>query len=179
MRLEFAVTHHTQWASVKRFFILLAVVSLVGCANSPPSSVEETYQKTQVKFDEYSRTQVIEGPHVSISFGLDGGGGIRLRRVNGSSQLLVTTFSQLGWCFFERAFDKNAGELRFQKIRSHVGSGVTYEDFYLSITDEQLNSMSKKGLDVRIYGTNRTINVELPAIYVQGFMKRTRELGKG
>ena len=164
---------------MKRFLIFLAVVSLVGCANSPPSSVEETYQKTQVKFDEYSKTQVIEGPHVSISFGLDGGGGIRLRRVNGSSQLVVTTFSQLGWCFFESAFDRNAGELRFHKVRSSVGSGVTYEDFFLSITNEQLNVMSKKGLDVRIYGTNRTINVELPAIYVQGFLKRAIEPRKG
>jgi hypothetical protein len=35
--------------------------------------------------------------------------------------------------------------------------------------------MAKRGLDVRIYGTNRTINVELPIVYVQGFMKRAAE----
>lgn len=158
---------------VKRLFVILAVV-LSGCA-SAPSTVEETYQKTTLRFDEYSKVQTLEGPYVTISFGLDGGGGIRLRRVNGATQLLVTTFSQLGWCFFESAFDKNAGELRFQKVNSTVGRGVTYEDFALGITDEQLKTISQSGLDVRIYGKNRTINVALPAIYVQGFLKRAQE----
>lgn len=160
-----------------RFVIVIVLISLLaGCAATPPASIEETYQKTVSEIDEYSKTRVLRGPYVSISFGIDGGGGIYLRKVNSSYQLYVTTFSQLGWCFFESAIDKNAGKLLFTNIRSNIGRGVTYEDFYLSITREQLQVMATKGLDIRIYGTNRTIDVALPAIYVQGFMKRAAEL---
>jgi hypothetical protein len=159
-----------------RLVIVISLITLLaGCAATPPSSIEEAYKKTTFEVDEYSKTRVLRGPYVSISFGIDGGGGIYLRKVNNSYQLYVTTFSQLGWCFFESAFDKNAGKLAFTNIRSNVGRGVTYEDFYLSITKEQLEVMAAKGLDVRIYGTNRTIDVALPAIYVQGFMRRAAE----
>ena len=161
-------------------FILLAVVGvfMVSCALQP-STVDEAYNKTKYTVDEYSKAEILEGQYVTISFGIDGGGGIRLRRVNGNYQLFVTTFSQLGWCFFERALDKNAGNLPLNKARSNVGTGFTHEDFYLSITKAQLEVMGTNGLDVRIYGKNRTINVELPPVYIQGFMKKAAELTKG
>lgn len=163
---------------IKQSVILGLIIVLGGCSTSPPSSVEETYQQTKLTVDEYSKLRVIDGPYVSISFGIDGGGGIYLRKLNGVTQLVATTFSQLGWCFFDSAFDKNAGELPLQKTNSTVGRGVTYEDFYLKITDTQLAMMATSGLDVRVYGKNRTINIALPVIYVQGFQKRAKEMGQ-
>lgn len=162
---------------MKIIIVLLINLLLIGCASGPPTSIEETYNKTELKVDEYSKVRLIQAPLVTISYGIDGGGGMYLQKVNDSYQLRVNTFSQLGWCFFESAIDKNSGSLTFNKIRSNVGGGgTTFEDFYLDITKEQLQMMVNNGLDVRVYGRNRTINISLPSIYVKGFIKKVNSL---
>lgn len=155
-------------------FAFTMAIFFSGCAMKP-SSVEEAYNKTKYTVDEYSKRESIDGPSVSINIGIDGGGTMHLTKIDKYYYLYVYTFSQFGWCFFESAYDKNAGKLPLKVFNEKVGSGVTRENFFLLINDDQIKTMSIYGLDVRVYGKNRTINIDLPDVYVQGFLKKANE----
>jgi len=154
----------------------------------PPTTVEEAYNTTQYNWDEYSKTEITKGNKIRLpaqknSEDMDTVDTVHLylEKINKDHYLIIKVGS---WCddwegcfpkeAFIKAIDKNAGALTPKSIEL---DGQTW-----SITDKQIKTMSTYGSDLRLYippfPTRGYIDVHVPAVYVQGFLKRVNEYRK-
>ena len=150
-----------------------------------PTSVEESYDTTKYTWDEYSKTELTEGKKITVLWlrqNNEPGGkmSIWLKKINKDCYLHIIIFGGM-FCYHGncgdiydviKAVDKNAGELTMELKDIAESSWL--------INDEQIKIMSTHGLDLRFYEypfpTGGYLGVQVPAVYVQGFLKRVNEV---
>jgi len=150
----------------------------------PPTTVEEAYDTTKYIFDEYSKTEITKSKWIEIQFQKNNGDvgkfGLYLEKINKEYALIVNVGSWCGrqGCYpnyeFDKAIDKNAGEITKKSWSRGLSTW--------SMNEKQIKTMSTHGADLRFYldpfPNSGYWDVHVPAVYVQGFLKRVNEYRK-
>jgi len=152
----------------------------------PPTSIEEAYNATRYIWDEYSKTEITRGKGIDLPFRTsDGDTGqvyLYIEKVDKEYSLTNVVVGGVdcgkSGCYskyvFDKAIDKNGGELTLKS--KELGEETWF------ITDKQIKIMSNRGAVLRFYRypfpTSGSIEVHVPAVYVQGFLKKANEYRK-
>jgi hypothetical protein len=93
-----------------------------------------------------------------------------------SHRQLYVAFHDEDWVYFSRAYDSNGNELKFIEIkREEATAGIT-EHFAATLSDDYLESATRKGLEVKFVGKRGERKVYMRPHYVKGYLKKYREL---
>lgn len=171
----------------KPFVLLAALLALSGCMNvRSPESVAKHIYHTQ---DEYSRSEIFRAPRyntipwvVRLTLPWIDSAWVHLRTVNDPQhgidrQLVVEFDEQLGWSYFGTAYDINGQRLNVNGL-GLLAPCPNDECFYsdtiaISLPNGYLESYAKAGvgLDIKLYGLFGERVVQVPAGYVEGFVR--------
>ena len=163
-----------------------------------PTSVEEAYNRAWYLWKEDSKTETTSGAVIHLPYRISGRiigrVSITLQKINKEYRLInivvggVDCRTKRG-CYrgeyhanfdFGNAIDKNAGALTRGESQK-VGHEIWF------ITDEQIKIMSIHGADLslkynhynsfmRDFPGSGYMEIQVPAVYVQGFLKKVNEL---
>jgi len=166
--------------------------------DKPPTSVEEAYKSAWYRWEEDSKTEKTYGKRIDVPYRINGRVigrvNLRLQKVNKEYQLYYLVVGETScWsrrgCYdgvkysnfnFYNCIDKNAGAL--------IKKSKELSTFIWLITEEQIKIMSTRGADLSMKyefyegGNTRGIpgsgymEVQVPVIYVQGFLRKVNEL---
>ena len=85
----------------------------------------------------------------------------------------------LGWTFLESALDKDGKTILFSKTDSTVPycnqSACQHKEYFsISLDKNYLIKHKDSGISIKIYGKRGTARIELPNIYIKGFLNYIR-----
>ncbi|GGF19284.1 hypothetical protein GCM10011611_26490 [Aliidongia dinghuensis] len=168
----------------RTFRHLVAVCGLLlltGCATQIDSP-QEAYDGTYFAYDKYSARTVVTGkPLMHVTYGLnqtrylvtslDGGGG-------NTTWIDLTEKSEGFVALYFAAHDDQAQLLRVQSLghdRPHKDED-TYEEVAVYLPPGYLEAHAASGIDIRVEGRNAYTTTTIPALYVQGYLKKLAEV---
>jgi len=166
---------------------LLAVTSLAlsisGCVTKVDSP-QEAYAGTAVSHDKYASTNdvvgvtlsdsafptLVQSKHLSGQVDQNGNSVVWLYVSHDEPNVLNV---------FETAHDAQAQPLKtkaFSRVRAAGVSEFSHEEVAVYFPDGYLASHAATGMDIRIEGRHGTIVVTVPAVYIQGYLRRLTEV---
>jgi hypothetical protein len=164
-------------------FLLISLL-LPGCA-TVVSNPQQVADATQVKFDPYANSYSVSGMHLNLGGfpnitkiwmrgGFDRSGG------NEFIQLYVFHWSQTGWNFFNQASDISGMPLNVRQLSRDVNSNATVEEHIaIDLPRDFLESRKNQGLNIRLLGSRGSLIVEVPSLYIMGFLEKYDSALKG
>ena len=143
-------------------------ISLTGCAvsSNPTASVAFFAQGTKVSYDPYLRYTAVAGPRITLSSVV-----YFLDRINGQDYI-VGSYVDTDWAFLHAAFDIDGHQLTFGQPDHQVGDGVVQERFNIALPSSYLRDHFSEDIKIRIVGTNKSVDISMNPMYIQGFLSK-------
>ncbi len=79
------------------------------------------------------------------------------------------------WRFLENANDINGNSLHADRNATNVEFGLCYEHVLVELMPDYLEARRKSGLSIKVWGRAGEQIVEVPAFYVDGFLRKVDE----
>ena len=170
----------------RMYYVLLLIISLcmvISCAQQPLNTTAAQVEgNTQIETDEYQQHTWVSGPKLGDMF--DGEYSLRGNFSGGSISYYELLFrksrdAKRGEAFYNKSFDKDGQELTVVPIsRKAWPYEFMTEVIGVRLSREALSKASKEGLTIHIEGRGDKPVVQLPAFYVEGFLKKVDEIAK-
>jgi len=155
--------------------LCLAALLLFGCV-SEPITVGWVSSQTQTTYDQFQKLSWTTGPYIRFD---DTKGYV------GHLYLCIAT-NDSGWSEFLLGIENTSkdqelfasaasmtGEvLSSQQLESHYDGVLFREKVRVVLSKDLLISCKSSGLTVRLYGQQRDLDVTVPAVYIQGFLRK-------
>ena len=162
--------------------LIVLVLLLGGCSEAGLRTATGVYTHTSSSIDSDAKIAWIKGPtdkKYFADYGTSGYADVFLRTLvkdGHDTHQLYVAFRDEDWVYFSRAYDSNGNELKFIEIkRQKVTAGIT-EHFAATLSNDYLESATRKGLEVRFVGKRGEREVYIRPHYVKGYLKKYREL---
>jgi len=151
-----------------------------------PVTAEWAATQTRVEQDDYRQTTRLRGPDVQER--LDRAGSyyrVHLRAstaTNGAAQYFVYLATHLedGWRNLTEARDQDGIAIAVHKVSRKDRCGekgcVFYEHVALPVTRTYLETRARDAIRLDVEGPGGAIHVELPGVYVAGFLERVAQV---
>ncbi len=169
--------------------ILIPIISFIlcGCMSANPvfDTPLESEQAVICKTDEFSKNTTCDGANQTTeSIGKDANTGsvsyLRMLYTRDKSNkhfVINGHIPCMGWCFPDRAIDKDGTSMDFKRTDGEVmtcmtgsGSCLTYEYFTIKTDRKYIEKHKENGIAIKIYGKNGDSIIELSPVYIQGFL---------
>lgn len=163
--------------------VVLSVL-VAGCSttnSSPVLSGDQVAASTKRTYDQYTKSTDILGPRVEIHSVFGSGeyysGGYRLRtwktEAGYSTVQLYLDFKSSEWAFLFGAAASTGEEVEVVQIDRKVDTGgmVKVNEIIGANFDLDWLRRHSTGFSVRFYGKRMNCDVQVPASYIQGFLK--------
>jgi len=172
---------------MKARIVLLMVVPFLlgGYGSTTYKTLEEVHTKTTSTYYPYKKSKWIKGPSSSIAHATQkpstfGYSDVFLRTLIMDGRLLFhqlfVTFKGLEWVFFDEAYDLKGNKLEFIEINRDFRSRGIIEIFAITFREEYLEASTKTGINIKCIGERGERIITLEPAYVEGYMKKCREL---
>ena len=162
--------------------LIVLVLLLGGCSEAGLRTATGVYTHTNASINSDAKIAWIKGPTDKKYFADHGASGyadVFLRTLvkdGHDTHQLYVAFRDEDWVYFSRAYDSKGNELKFIEIkRQKVTAGIT-EHFAATLSNDYLESATRKGLEVRFVGKRGEREVHIRPHYVKGYLKKYREL---
>ena len=161
----------------------MSVVFLIsGCTSYRYMTVDEVYQETTSTYLPYQKATWIKGPIVEKKYDYQGKSEYyyfflrSLVRDRLEFHQLFLGFHGQDWISFWRAADIENNTLNFVQIDKTIASPGIAESFAVTLTENDINSAARYGLEIKFKGKERERVIILESGYVEGYMKNYKEL---
>jgi len=160
-----------------KVIIIFCSFLLSACGTLVTSS--EVFFASKIEKDKYRNIVIIEGPMIFQARGI-GGYQVSLKaKKRHDNQISYFVFVQdsraTNWRFYEQAYDNNGHNFEFEYIGSDVTLGVTSETFAIHLTRQYLDESVSNSIDLKVFGSDAELPIQLSGYYVQGFLKKVDE----
>lgn len=162
------------------FIAFIIIVAVSGCS-STPETVETVYDNCKAEYDDYQKTTKVTSPAHGEWFG-PARSYLRSTIKDGKPlffQLYVTCTTESYAKRFNEAYDLNGDAFELVRIDTDVSvsSSTTkyFETVGILLSREYLDNSTTTGLEIQISGSSGKQVVRLPAIYVEGFLRKIDE----
>jgi hypothetical protein len=165
--------------------MLVFVFLAIGCSVTKNINMEDAYTHTTSKYYAYKKSTWINGPTMRVDHAtqepyLSGYSDVFLRTLvvqeKTKFQQLYVTFNGLDWVFFSDAYDINGNKLEFIQIDRTFDSAGVVEAFAITFSRGYLESVAKSGINIKCVGEKGEMVVTLEPAYIEGYLKKFREL---
>jgi hypothetical protein len=162
--------------------LMVLVLLLGGCTEAGLRTATGVYTHTNAAITSDGKRAWIQGPTDKIYFanyGASGYADVFLRTLvkdKHDTHQLYVAFRDEDWVYFSRAYDSKGNELKFIEIKRRQVTGGITEHFAATLSDDYLQSATRKGLEVKFVGKRGERQVSLRPHYVKGYLKKYREL---
>ena len=175
--------------------LCLTTLWLFGCA-SEPITVDWVFNQTQTSYDQFQKLSWATGPYLRFNDNQGYAGNLYLcnaTNASGWSEILlgVENTSKIPVLFTNAASmtgvalsSRQTGEalssqqtgeaLSSQQRESHNDGALFREKVRIILPKDLLIRCASSGLTVRLYGQQRNLDVTIPAVYIQGFLRKTK-----
>lgn len=160
--------------------IVLCIILMLlfgGCATVVTDSQQVT-NKTKAVFDPYSQTNSVVGMELKLggfpnittawmqsSFNKAGD--------NEKICLFVYHWSQTGWLFLNNASDISGTVLAVRVVSREVRANASVEEtITIDLPRAFIEGRKNQGLNIRVSGTQGFLIVNVPGVYIQGFLEK-------
>ncbi|WP_397543333.1 hypothetical protein [Roseovarius salis] len=169
-----------------RFFLIVCVIFLSGCLQTPPQDTASASGEVVVEYDKFKQERIIRTPlylskqgftdtfPVSLAYeATEKNGAIKLIRL-----YVVTTRTE--WGFYRSATGEDGYEFQFFEVDGEVDSAggiVTVEEhFSLSVPIAQLRRMVSSDYEIKVYGKRDSGVFTVPASVTRAFLNKLNSL---
>lgn len=154
---------------------------LVGCATMlDPKDKASVYKQVTFSEDKFNKSRIYTAPIITLKpmKGLDTSfmdGQLKLIKTeNEETYCLNIEYQNSEWAFFKQANDSDGKSFKLIEINTKVGTFVSQKNILekhcILLDRAYLNSKRETGLNMKIYGKNKSIEFTLPGYYVEGFL---------
>ena len=165
-----------------RKLLFLGLILLQACVESTPENVQAAASDVTVEYDRFRDEELVRTPMylsrkgftdtfpVSISY--------RALRKAGSIKSLGLLVEKVDtdWGFYHSATGEDGYEFRFSKVDGKVdsvGGIVTVKEYFLlNISVAQLNKMSEKDYEIKVYGKRNSGVFVVSSAITKAFLQR-------
>ncbi len=169
----------------KKVFMLVFVFLVIGCSPTKHITADDAYTHTTSKYYPYKKATWINGPTMRVYHATQEPYSaeysdvfIRTLVVGEKTrfQQLYVTFYGLDWVFFNDAYDVNGNKLEFVQMDRTFDSPGVVEHFAITLPRGYLESVTKSGINIKCVGKRGERVVTLEPTYIEGYLKKSREL---
>ena len=166
--------------------LCLTTLLLFGCA-SEPITADWVSNQTQTTYDQFQKISWATGPYIPYNDSQGYAGNLYLciaKNASGGSEFLLgvennsrtpVLFTSAASMTGEALSSQQTGEaLSSQQMESHNDGVLFREKVRVILSKDLLIRSESSGLTVRLYGQQRNLDVTIPAVYIQGFLRKTK-----
>ena len=170
---------------LKIVFVISLLLGLISCTppRKPLNTAQDVFRSCTTNADPYKKTEWLSSPaahgiqnkkigYIEVGYRANFRSLCRFGDVEPILYQIYIVYNDAGWAFLESAVDSDGEKMDLVQISRDVlrGSFIT-EHVALTVSREYLEARKIRGISARIYGSRRNIDIVLPSIYIDGFLK--------
>lgn len=175
--------------------LCLTTLLLFGCA-SEPITADWVSNQTQTTYDQFQKLSWATGPYIPYNDSQGYAGNLYLciaKNASGGSEFLLgvennsrtpVLFTSASSMTGEALTSQQTGEalssqqtgeaLSSQQMENHNDGVLFREKVRVILSKDLLIRCESSGLTIRLYGQQRNLDVTISAVYIQGFLRKTK-----
>src|ERR1035438_9103354 len=166
--------------------LCLTTLLFFGCA-SEPITADWVSNQTQTTYDQFQKLSWATGPYIPYNDSQGYAGNLYLciaKNASGGSEFLLgvennsrtpVLFTSASSMTGEALTSQQTGEaLSSQQMENHNDGVLFREKVRVILSKDLLIRCESSGLTIRLYGQQRNLDVTISAVYIQGFLRKTK-----
>ena len=174
------------WRALMRYFLILSMLLLFACVETAPQNTTSASADIVVQYDKFKGERIIRTPlylsrrgftdtfPVSLAYeAVEKEGKIQSIR-------LYVEATRTEWGFYGSAIGEDGYKFRFSEVDSVVDSAagmvLVEEHFSLGVPLAQLNAMSLKNYEIKVYGQRDSGVFVVPSAITKAFLQKINSI---